>query len=215
MSTHEGILTKKQIISRIKEGKLKFEPALDSLQLQPHAIDLRLGYTFLIPRSWEMTEKGRVALDPGYREDRSNFEVVELEHGQFFDILPNEYVIFTSLEFITLSDDLMAVLYPRSSVNRRGLSVDLTGIIDAGYYGQLIIPVRNNTETQTIRVYPGERFCTLTITQLGQPAEVKESRFHGKDAALAVSKHKEADTRETDYVMEGKLQELKKKYPIT
>ena len=33
----------------------------------------------------------------------------------------------------------------RSSVNRRGISVDLTGIIDAGYEGQLIIPIRNNT----------------------------------------------------------------------
>ena len=209
-----GVLTGREILAYIKKGSLSFSPPLDKFQMQPHAIDLRLGFTFLVPRSWELTSEGRIALDITNAVNKSNFEVIELEHGQFFDILPDEYVIFTTLEAITLPDDLMAILYPRSSVNRKGLSVDLSGIIDAGYQGQLIVPVRNNTKTQTIRVYPGERFCQLTLQKLASRVDVKQSRFHKKDVALTLGNQSEDDVNEPEMVRKGMLKELKEKFAV-
>lgn len=211
---NNGILTDKQILERIKQKNISVTPELDKFQIQPHSIDLRLGFTFMIPKYWEMTSNGREAIKSDYTQTENNFAVIELEPGQFFEILPNEYVVFTTLEKIKLPDDLMAILYPRSSVNRRGLSVDLSGIVDAGYEGQLIIPVRNQTTAQTIRVYPGERFCQLVFHPLSHSVEIKTSRFHNKDVATTLGSQQEKRASEIKLIKTGKLKQLKTKYSI-
>src|SRR5437868_6227558 len=118
-----AVLTKQAILEKIKEGEISFDPGLDTFQLQQHAVDLRLGFTFLIPKIWHLTTKGRESLDI-LHFDKTNakfFEVVELEQGQYFDLLPNEYVMVSTLESLKVPNDLMAILYPRSSTNRKGL----------------------------------------------------------------------------------------------
>ena len=57
-----AICTRKEILGAMKRGEIRFTPEIDQFQLQPHAIDLRLGDKFLIPRNWTMDEKGRRAL---------------------------------------------------------------------------------------------------------------------------------------------------------
>src|SRR5438552_2154499 len=165
-----AILTGGEILARVKKGEIAFLPGLDSFQLQTHAVDLRLGFTFLIPKVWRMTPKGRQALsiDPLKDHGPEYFDVIELEQGQCFELLPQEYVLVSTFETIKVPDDLMAVLYPRSSVNRKGLSVDLTGIIDSGYEGPLTLPVKNNTRSQVIQLHPGERFCQVVFEQLSK-----------------------------------------------
>lgn len=218
------ILTKFEITDLIKRKKLIFSPGLDAFQLQPHAVDLRLGYTFHIPKTWKVTSEGRKAIqvDPLDGNGHSdNFEQVTLKKGQYFEVLPREFVIVSTLEKITINDDnLMAVLYPRSSVNRRGLAVDLTGIVDVWYSGQLMIPLLNNTETQTIRVYPGERICQITFDQLASSID-KESAFqHGLTKAKYLSStdtslNYQIDKKsEIDLIKKGDIVKLKEKYKI-
>ena len=109
----------------------------------------------------------------------------------------------------------MAVLYPRSSTNRKGLSVDLTGIIDSGYEGQLVIPIRNNTSSQTIKLYPGERFCQIVFDRLDMEVEVRESRYHKKDLIEGViSKGSSKDNKEIQMILKGDIRELKDKYKV-
>lgn len=210
-----AILTKKTILEKIEKGELQIRPSLDSFQLRSHAIDLRLGYTFLTQKQYKITKKGREAISvvdsckDGYSSEY--FDVLELEEGQFFDLLPGEHVSVSSLESITFPLDLMAVLYPRSSVSRRGLSVDLTGIIDAGYEGQLLIPIKNNTQNQVVRLYPGERFCQIVFETLDEPAEFTKSRFHKKDLAEGVEPSK---NEESDLIESGKIRELKNTHKI-
>ena len=175
-----SIITKTQIVERIKKGDIAFAPALDSFQLKSHAVDLRLGFTFLIPKRWHTTANGREAIriDHFHKDKKAYFDVIELEQGQHFELLPGEYVSVNTLESVKIPNDLMAVLYPRSSTNRRGLSVDLTGIIDSGYEGQLTIPIRNNTTSQAITLYPGERFCQIVFEELAGAVETEKSRYH-------------------------------------
>ena len=209
-----AVLVKKDIVELIGQGQIKFTPALDKFELQPHSVDLRLGYTFLVPKTWEMTQEGRQAVMVDHlkmRDGGKYFEVIELEEGQYFELLSREHVIVMSLEKIKLSAGLMAVLYPRSSLNRRGLSVDLSGIVDAGYEGQLVVPLGNNTN-QVIRIYPGERFCQLVFQKLDGEAKVAKSRWHGRDMAQGLVK--ERYSREVSLVKQGKIRELKQKYQI-
>lgn len=223
-----SVLTKKEILQAIKDKSLEFIPGLDAFQIQPHAIDLRLGRKFFIPKSWGMTKNGREALNVDYLDlsDRqSYFETIELIPGQYFEILPGESIIGTTLEAIHINNlGIMAVLYPRSSFNRRGLSVSLTGIIDAGYKGILMLPIHNQTTNHTIRIYPGERVCQIVFEQLASTITKKDSMMHGvkkaKYAGVTTTevtyqafKKKEA-TVEIELIRSGKINELKKRYSI-
>jgi dCTP deaminase len=209
-----AILTKDEILARVRKGTLAFVPGLDAFQLQTHAVDLRLGFTFLSPKSWKMTPKGREALsiDPLKDHGPEFFDVVELEQGQYFELLPQEYVLVSTFETVKVPNDLMAVLYPRSSVNRKGLSVDLTGIIDSGYEGPLTLPVKNNTRSQVIRLHPGERFCQVVFEELKKKVKPRKSRWHQKDVVDKGAKEKGAEMK---LVFSGELKKLKKDFPAT
>ena len=208
-----SIITIEQLKERLQKEEISFTPALDVFQVHAHSIDLRLGYTFLVPKRWQMTNNGREALliDHNTQESPQHFDVIELEKGQHFDLLPGEYVSVSTLESVKVPDDLMAVLYPRSSTNRRGLSVDLTGIVDAGYEGQLMIPVRNNTTSHTIRIYPGERFCQIVFENLQEKVTPRKSRYHKKDIIEGYIPEKKYSnkTTETDLLVSGDIGTLK------
>lgn len=209
-----AVLDKAKILEKVKSGKIAFEPGLDQFQIQSHAVDLRLGYTFLVPKQWHLTQDGREALRLDYfnLSQEKYFDVIELEKGQYFEILPREYIMVSTLESVKLPNDLMAILYPRSSVNRRGLSVELTGTINAGYEGQLVIPVRNNTNEQIVRLYPGERFCQIVFEELSGDAEISQSKYHKKDIVAGVIP--EIETEERELIRSGEISQLKEKYKI-
>lgn len=210
-----AILTKNQIVERVRKGEIAFNPNLDEFQVQAHAIDMRLGYTFLIPKEWHMTPNGREALriDHLDKNKPEYFEAIELEGGQYFELLPGEYVLASTFEGVKIPNDLMAILYPRSSTNRKGLSVDLTGIVDSGYEGQLVIPIRNNTNSQVVKLYPGERFCQLVFESLDTPIDAERSRYHQKDIVEGFIMTKDfkqkRDSEELRYVAQGRIKELK------
>lgn len=209
-----AILTRKEILERVEKGELGFSPSLDNFQIQMHAVDLRLGFTFLVPKVWRLTDNGREALsiDPLKEHGPEYFDVIELEQGQYFELLPEEYVLVSTFETIKVPNDLMAILYPRSSVNRKGLSVDLTGIIDSGYEGPLTLPIRNNTRSQVIRLHPGERFCQVVFEELKTEVKhVRKSRWHQKDV---VDKGKKEKMNEMKLVFSGDLKKLKKDHPV-
>jgi len=208
-----AVLTQKQILEEIEKGTLSFAPGLDKFQLQAHAVDLRLGFTFMVPKIWKVTPQGRESLNIRSIESfgPGEFDVVELEEGQFFDLLPQEHVLVSSLESVKVPNHLMAILYPRSSVNRKGLSVDLTGIVDSGYEGQLVIPIKNNTKSQTVRLYPGERFCQVVFEELSQEILPRQSKYHKRDIIEGTAKEKDV---EVSLIMKGNIKELKNKHPL-
>lgn len=217
-----SVLTKKEILEYINDGRLVFAPALDGFQLQPHAVDLRLGHNFRVPKTWEITSVGRTAIKiNGLSNGTSGnnyFEEINLRPGQHFELLPHEVVIAETLEEIAFnSGQVMAVLYPRSSLNRRGLSVDLSGIVDVKYKGHLIIPIRNNTN-QIIELFPGERICQLTFNLLCSEISEYDASIHGleipKYTRVNESKYKMDKQEEREYLLKGDIQGLKERFKI-
>ncbi len=212
------ILTRNEIKQLIAEEKLIFEPALDKFQDQPHAVDLRLGMTFYLPKTWKTSDKGREILTVDVTHCAAdNYEKIELEPGQFFELAPGESVIASTLEKVSLhADDVMGVLYPRSSVNRRGLAVDLTGIVDAHYSGHLMVPILNKTASQIIRIYPGERVCQVVFQRLASNLQKGEAQRHGAqkakyEGATAAELASKCDTNEElDLIRTGQLEALKR-----
>lgn len=215
-----SLLTRVDILSHIDSGGLVFTPPIDQFQVQPHAIDLRLGYKFLIPRNWMVDERGRraikVAIDD-VEAHREQFDEVQLQNGQYFELLPNEFIIGTSLERIEINAmNIMALLFPRTSTNRRGIDLSLSGIIDTGYKGHLIFPMKNEAGNQVIRVYPGERVCQVIFQELKEALTPEQVKLHG----LTVAKYSESESQrfkldkdeERQMLVAGKLDELKKRF---
>ncbi len=217
------VLTRKDILDKIKKGELEFDPMVDGFQLQPHAVDLRLGCEFYIPKEWRMSNKGRevITIDPFDEYEERNFEEVVLQFGQYFELLPGEFIIGKTLEELHIkSDNVMAILFPRSSINRRGLAVDLSGIIDTGYRGQLMIPIMNNTSKQVIRIYPGERICQVLFQMLTAKLTGPEVLMHGLNSAKYSGSQKGAvggkkdKKEEIDLIKSGKIDELKRRFGV-
>ncbi len=218
-----SVLTRKDILLSVATGDIRFTPDIDAFQLQPHAVDLRLGYTFLIPRNWMVDEKGRHAIKVAIDDKETHkeqFDEIQLQPGQYFDLLPNEFVIATSLERIEIhAMNLMAILFPRTSTNRRGIDLSLSGIIDTGYNGHLIFPMKNEAGNQVVRVYPGERVCQVIFQTLTQSLTPQEADQHGISAA----KYSNADSQnfqldkdeERQLLVKGRLDELKQQFRIT
>lgn len=218
-----SVLTRNEILAAVSSGDIQFTPPIDKFQLQPHAVDLRLGYKFLIPKNWIVDAQGRRAIkvaidDAGTHQEQ--FDEIQLQPGQYFDLLPNEFVIATSLERIELNAmNLMAILFPRTSTNRRGIDLSLSGIIDTGYHGHLIFPMKNEAGNQVVRVYPGERVCQIIFQELHQPLTSKEANLHGMDAAKYTdtgSPNFQLDKEEErQLLIQGKLDELKQQFSLS
>lgn len=218
------ILSKKDILTKIDKKELVFEPMIDGFQLQPHSVDLRLGFDFHLPKTWQLTKEGRKALTVDPMDNNvtgDTFEKLTLKPGQYFELLPEEYIVASTLEKVELNSlDVMGVLFPRSSVNRRGLAVDLSGIIDVGYNGYLMIPIINNTQKQTIRIYPGERICQIIFQTISTELSKEEALIHGLSKAKYhdnnegfIGSRSDRD-EETKYIKSGDIDALKKKYSV-
>ncbi len=217
-----SVLTRFAIQKIIKDGGIVFDPPLDAFQLQPHAVDLRLGYKFLIPRNWTIDDRGRRAISISIDHPEAyqgQFDEVVLKHGQYFELLPNEFVIGTSLEYVEMNaPNLMALLFPRTSTNRRGIDLSLSGIIDAGYKGRLIFPMKNEAGNQVLRIYPGERVCQIIFEELSSPLTKEETTQHGvapaKYSGLETNGFKLDKDEERQILIKGQIEELKKRFGI-
>lgn len=100
-----SVVIKHEIIELIRSGELKFSPALDTLQFRPHAVDLRLGNTFRVPRRSFAPDKsngGRSAVVLDHLVVNGGqftyYEEVTLKPGQYFDVLPGEWIMGFTLE---------------------------------------------------------------------------------------------------------------------
>lgn len=215
------ILTRADILERLATKDLHFSPPIDRFQLQPHALDLRLGYRFFIPKNAIQTNHGRHALKVSIEDDSyhaQQYDEITLNPGEYFDLLPNEFVIGTSLERIEMNaPDLMAILFPRTSTNRRGINLSLSGIIDTGYAGNLIFPMKNETADQVLRIYPGERICQVIFEELKRPLTKEEANLHGISEAKyhnGNGNYRLDKDEERNLIIEGKMSHLKTDYSL-
>ncbi len=218
-----GILTKNEIIKSLSSGELSFEPGVDQFQLQPAAIDVRVGSNFFIPKTWSFGEEGRTELMVDHLNNEVKSEVLDILHlkpGQTFELLPGEFILISTLEKINInSGRIMATLYPRSSTTRRGISIE-SGIIDPHFSGSLMIPVFNMTKTQKIRIYPGERIAQLVFQTMEHDITTEEAGEHG----LSKPKYQGVEGYQLDYkfdshdeinlLRDGSVDKIKKNYLV-
>src|SRR5688500_12052474 len=107
------ILSDRDIRARLAVGDLKIEPIFnEQTQVQPASVDLRLGPEFIIYKP------GQIAcLDPREPESLSvAAERVTVKDGDAFTLHPGDFALGSTIETVTIPDDLVGQVDGRSSI---------------------------------------------------------------------------------------------------
>lgn len=104
------ILSDKTIMAMLGEGSLAIFP-IESGQIQPASVDIRLGTTFSVV---EDTSSGIISMD-----NQISYKTIQTER---YLLLPGQFVLATTMEYISLPNDLTAFVEGRSSLGRMGSS---------------------------------------------------------------------------------------------
>ncbi len=149
-----------------------------------------------------------VQFEPNLDEFQVNPHSIDLRVDDTYIILPGKHIIAKSMESITLPNDIMAVVYPRSSLNRSNVTLDMTGVVDAGYSGQLIMPLTNHSD-KIWRIRVGQRISSLIFHRLETEVTPRLSKYHNSDGKLVADKEEEVSFLEA-----GNIEGLKLKYGL-
>lgn len=151
------ILSDRTIISLLNEGLLSITP-LDRNQIQPASVDIRLGNTYCIV---EDSSAGVITF---------NKEIIYKEiKSDTYLLLPGQFVLATTKEYISLSDNLTAFVEGRSSLGRMGLFIQNAGWVDPGFCGEITLELYNANRC-AIELQAGRRIGQLVFAQMDQKA---------------------------------------------
>src|SRR5215203_5425129 len=158
------LLSDREIKASIAEGRLGLEP-YDAGLVQPSSIDVRLDRFFRVFNNSRYTH-----IDPALQQDDLTTQV-EPDGDEPFVLHPGEFVLGSTLEVVTLPDDLAARLEGKSSLGRLGLLTHSTaGFIDPGFSGHITLEL-SNVANLPITLYPGMRIGQIAVFQLTTAAE--------------------------------------------
>ena len=158
------VLSDRTIRDEIAKGRLVIDP-LDEDAVQPASVDLRLSGSFRVFRS-----TSRPFID--VRETADDLtEAAEIADGEPFVIQPGTFFLGSTLESVTLPDDVVGRVDGRSSLGRLGLLVHATaGYIDPGWSGRLTLELSNQSQ-MPIALYLGMRIAQISFVRLSTPVD--------------------------------------------
>jgi dCTP deaminase len=159
------VLSDRTIRRLLEEGRIGIEPYEEAL-LQPSSLDVRVDRLFRVFRN------SRYPYIDVKEPMEELTELVEVsDEDQPFILHPGEFVLGSTLERVTLPDDLVARLEGKSSLGRLGLLIHSTaGFIDPGWDGHVTLEL-SNVANLPITIYVGMRIGQLSFVQLTEPAE--------------------------------------------
>ena len=151
------ILSDKTLQAMLSAETLKITP-LDPSQIQPASVDIRLGNTFSVV---EDSPSGMINM-----ENEIRYKTITCDT---YILLPNQFVLATTLEFFDLPDDLTAFVEGRSSLGRMGLFIQNAGWVDPGFKGEITLELYNANRC-AIELKAGRRIGQLVFAKMDAPA---------------------------------------------
>src|SRR5690606_13186643 len=157
------LLSDRDLTEQIKNGRLQLDPYDESL-IQPSSIDVRLDRWFRVFNNTKYTH-----IDPSQQQDELT-SLVEVPDGEPFVLHPGEFVLASTLEVVTLPNDLAGRLEGKSSLGRLGLLTHSTaGFIDPGFSGHITLEL-SNVANLPITLWRGLKIGQLCLFRLSSSA---------------------------------------------
>lgn len=152
------ILSDITLTEMLETGELKMSP-LTEAQIQPASIDIRLGDTFSVV---EDSSSGIITLD-----SEISYKTIKTDT---YLLLPGQFVLATTMEYIELPDDLTAFVEGRSSLGRMGLFIQNAGWVDPGFKGEITLELFNANRC-AIELRAGRRVGQLVFAKMDREAK--------------------------------------------
>ena len=151
------ILSDKTILAMLENKTLSIAP-LENSQIQPASVDIRLGNAFSIV---EDLPSGIITL-----EEKINYKTIQTDT---YVLLPGQFVLATTMEYISLPDNLTAFVEGRSSLGRMGLFIQNAGWVDPGFRGEITLELFNANRC-AIELKAGRRVGQLVFAEMDKAA---------------------------------------------
>jgi dCTP deaminase len=183
------VLSDRTIKEEIAKGRIIIEPLIQDC-IQPASVDIHLDKKLLAFKPQRY---------PAYIDVKRSLEhlneLVELDEDNAFFLNPGEFVLASTLESITLPDDIVGKLEGKSSLGRVGLLMNSTaGYVDPGWRGHLTMEL-SNVAKLPITLYYKMKIGQISFMRLTSPvdklygAAELGSRYQGQTEPTASRYH--------------------------
>jgi dCTP deaminase len=165
-------LSDQHIVEALNQGRIHIHPMPTESKIKGISVDLRLDNRF---RVFNDHTAPYIDLSGPKEEvqallDRVMSHEIVIEQDQAFFLHPGELALASTLESITVPDDLVGWLDGRSSLARLGLMVHVTAHrIDPGWHGQIVLEIFNSGKLP-LALRPGMDICAINFETLSSPA---------------------------------------------
>lgn len=179
------VISRREILSYLEEGKLRFSPKISESQIAQVSIDLQLS------RKWARFKNAKAYISAIRMGDGiwQSEDLWERSESLSTIVKPGELVIGQTLESVTLPNDLVGFIEGRSRYARIGISVHMTAPkIDPGFQGTIALEI-TNVGRYPIELSEGERPSQLILMKVDPPVDTEELYGASADAQF----HRQSD----------------------
>ena len=156
-----------EILKLMKQNPSLIEN-VDEKNIQPSGIDLR------VKRIYRLRNGGFLGMDNRMTPD---VESVSERHGEKFKLEPNEFVLVETMEKVNMPKDITAIVLPRSSLFRCGVSLH-TAVVDPGFVGTLTFGMKNLSEF-SFEIEIGSKIGQIVFEEVKGNVKLYDGKYQG------------------------------------
>jgi len=162
-----AVIGYEEILKLIKQKPSLIEN-VNEKNIQPSGIDLRVKCIYRLKNSGFLGNSDRMTPDVESVSDRPG-EKIRLE--------PNEFVLVETMEKVNMPKDIMAIVLPRSSLFRCGVSLH-TAVVDPGFQGTLTFGMKNLSEFP-FEIEIGSKIGQIVFEEVKGNVRLYDGKYQG------------------------------------
>jgi dCTP deaminase len=174
------LLSRRDILTQIRRGRLRFDPKITESQVSQVSVDLHIGRRFS-----KFKDIDQISCITAVRVDPSIWgalDIWEETEAESFVIRPREFVLAQTLESVHMPNDLGGLIEGRSRYARLGIGMHVTAPkIDPGFEGVIALEVFNNGSLPIELVAGKDTPAQLMLFKLSRPLTEKELYGAGEE----------------------------------
>jgi len=148
--------------------KKKLIENVDKNNVQPSGVDLRVKVVYRLKNGGYLWIKNR---------QTPNVEIVSDKVGDKIVLEQNEFVLVETMEKVNMPKDLLALVLPRSSLFRCGVSLH-TAVVDPGFIGTLTFGMKNLSD-HTFELEIGSKIGQIVFEEVKGNDKLYNGKYQG------------------------------------